>query len=1103
MQHTLTLLTGVLLAPLAALQAADQPLESGFVNPSLQSRPMVWWHWMDGNVTREGVTLDLESMQRVGLGGASIFTLGPIVASPSTGLAKVEYQSPEWMELVGHAGREAQRLGLDLGTMVCAGWATAGGTWVKPEQAMRKLVWSETSLAGPGRFAGPLPQPPDCYGPFQDLIAHGTEGRRHYEDSAVVAYRQPEGAQRMADAGPAVSCSATGLDMRTVWDGRLATRVELPKGPGTAWVRYDFAQPFACRGVVSWAALPQGSRAELEASDDGQTFRSVGRVLQWASPTLVADNGLPLYSWTRPTTARCFRVSFTGLTQRLVVGELQLAGEFWLGSWPRSWTMNTFPLPLDARPAGIPATNVVDLTSHLKSDGTLDWEFPSGRWVILRFGHTPTGHMNNRPPPAAAGLECDKLSREAVRAFLDGVFSPLERRFGSPGKAGLRHLLMDSWECDGQSWTPAMIGEFARRRGYDPRPWMPVFTGRVVGSAMLSERFLCDFRLTIGDLLVENYYAAADEIARRKGLVLMAEAPGIVSTCIDALRAKGAVQVPMGEFWHRDVFDEKSNFRSLLDCRDASSGAHLYGKRVVAAEAFTYAGGWIWRSHPFTLKALGDLYFCQGVNRFVFHSYPHQPFADPRQRPGMSMWTIGTFFGRTDTWWETGGKAWVAYLTRCQHLLQQGRPVRDVAILVGETIPSGAIASSGIERTIRSLPPGYDYDLVNADALLTRISPRDGRAVLPDGNSYRVLAIPDAAVMSPAVAARVRDLVAGGVAVVGAKPAIAPTLTDYPVCDEQVRRIAEEVWGNCDGKSVTQRAYKAGWVFNGASVSAALERAGVAPDFTYRAAVTNAALVFTHRWLDDGAHVFFVSHQGTETLDRVECSFRVAGLQPELWDPADGSLHDASAFRIENGRTVVPLRFDPAGSRFVVFRRATSITNGPVTHNDPAYAAVMSLAGPWSVSFDPTLGGPASVEFQALEDWTSRPEPGIRFYSGTATYRAAFDLVAGQAARPLFLDLGGVGIMAEVTLNGRELGTLWKPPFRVALADAVRPGRNELTVRVTNPWANRLIGDNGLAETQRIARVSYPNPYKADAPLVSSGLRGPVTVQTVCGGETP
>jgi hypothetical protein len=648
-----------------------------------------------------------------------------------------------------------------------------------------------------------------------------------------------------------------------------------------------------------------------------------------------------------------------------------------------------------------------------------------------------------------------------------------------------------------------MIGEFARRRGYDPRPWIPVFTGRIVGNAMLSERFLCDFRRTVGDLLVENYYAAADEFARRKGLVLMAEAPGIVSTCIDALRAKGAVQVPMGEFWHRDVFDEKSNFRSLLDCRDASSGAHLYGKRVVAAEAFTYAGGRIWRSHPFTLKALGDLYFCQGVNRFVFHSYPHQPFVDPRQRPGMSMWTIGTFFGRTDTWWETGGKAWVAYLTRCQHLLQQGRPVRDVAILAGETIPSGAIASSGIERTIRSLPPGYDYDLVNADALLTRISPRDGRAVLPDGNSYRVLAIPDAAVMSPAVAARVRDLVAGGVAVVGAKPAIAPTLTDYPACDKQVRRIAEEVWGNCDGKSVTQRAYKAGWVFNGASVSAALERAGVAPDFTYRAAVTNAALVFTHRWLDDGAHVYFVSHQGTATLDRVECSFRVAGLQPELWDPADGSRRDAAAFRIEDGRTHLPLRFDPAGSRFVVFRRATSATNGPATRNDPDFAAVKSLVGPWSVAFDPTLGGPESVEFQSLEDWTRRSEPGIRFYSGTATYRAGFELNAAQARRPLFLDLGSVGVMAEVALNGRALGTLWKPPFRVALADTVRAGRNELTVRVTNPWANRLIGDNGLAETQRIARVSYPNPYKADAPLVSSGLRGPVTVQTVCGGETP
>jgi hypothetical protein len=274
----------------------------------------------------------------------------------------------------------------------------------------------------------------------------------------------------MADATPAVTCSATGSDTSVLFDGRLTTRLTLPKGAGSAWVRYDFPRPFACRGLVSWTALPKGSMAELEASDDGQSFRSVGRVMQWASPTLVADNGLPLYSWTRTTTAKCFRVSVTGLTDRLVAGELQLVGETWLGSWPRSWTMNTFPLSQDARPDGISATNVVDLTAHLKPDGTLDWTFPAGNWVILRFGHTPTGHMNNRPPPAAEGLECDKLNREAVRAFLDGAFAPLERRFGSLGEAGLRHLLMDSWECKSQSWTPAMIEEFRRRRGYDPRP---------------------------------------------------------------------------------------------------------------------------------------------------------------------------------------------------------------------------------------------------------------------------------------------------------------------------------------------------------------------------------------------------------------------------------------------------------------------------------------------------------------------------------------------------------------------------------------------------------------------------------------------------------
>jgi len=815
--HLIALLTSLLFAPLAAAAGLDE----GFVNPTGTARPMVWWHWMDGNVTREGITLDLESMQRVGLGGASIFTLGPIVAPPTTGLAKVEYQSPEWVELVGHAGREAKRLDLDLGTMACAGWATSGGTWVKPEQAMRKLVWSETPFTGPGRFTGRLAQPPDTYGPFQDLeMQHGRKplgDGRHYEDTAVLAVRQPEIAWRMADAKPVITSSANIQDLSAICDGRLATRVTIPKGDGTAWVRFAFAQPFTCQGVVSWVGLPKGAEAVLEASDDGTTFCSLGGVLQWSSERPAQDGALPRYSHAKPATARHFRITVAKLKADWLIGELLLNGEAWLNSWPRSWTGGTHPLPTDDRPAGIPVDDVIDLTARMKPDGSLDWEAPPGRWLVLRFGHSPTGHTNNRPPPLAEGLECDKLSREAVLAYFDGFLAPLVGHAGTLAQLGFRHLLMDSWECDSQSWTPAMREEFRRRRGYDPAPWMPVLSGRVVGSVARSERFLCDFRRTIGDLLVENYYALAHEMARRQGLTFMSEAPGLCGATVDAMRCKGVIDVPMGEFWSRPV---KDNLRCVMDCRDAASGAHVHGKRIVAAEAFTDGTGRLWHSHPFQLKALGDYFFCQGINRFVFHSYPHQPFAD--QRPGMSMWTIGTFLGRTDTWWETGGKAWIGYLSRCQHLLQQGRPVRDIAILVGETLPSGAIASSGIDKAIRSLPSGYDYDLINADALLTRIALRGGRATLPDGSGYRVLVIPDAAVMSPEIAAKVRDLVAGGVAVVGAKPAIAPTLTDYPACDEQVRRIADEVWADCDGRTVTQRVFKAGWIFNNVPAAAAL-----------------------------------------------------------------------------------------------------------------------------------------------------------------------------------------------------------------------------------------------------------------------------------------
>ena len=1101
MKHTLTFLTALLLTPLAALQAADQPLESGFINPSPEARPMVWWHWMDGNITKQGITLDLEAMKRVGIGGASIFTLGPIVAPPVTGLPKVEYQSREWVEAMHHAAREARRLDLDLGTMPCAGWATSGGTWVKPAQAMRKLVWSETSFTGPGRFTGCLALPPDNYGPFQDLeMAHGQDPRRdarHYEDTVVVACRQPEGAWRMADAKPVITSSGEIKDLSAICDGRLASRVTIPKAGGTAWVRFDFPQPFACQGVVSWVGLPRGAEAVLEASDDGTTFRPLGSVLQWSSERPAQDGALPRYSYAKPATSRHFRITVANLKADWLIGELVLNGEAWLNSWPRSWTTATNPLPADDRPAGISFDDVIDLTGRLKPDGSLDWEAPPGRWVVLRFGHSPTGHTNNRPPPLAEGLECDKLSRPAVLAYFDGFLGPLAGNSGTLAQLGFRHLLMDSWECKDQSWTPAMREEFRRRRGYDPAPWMPVLSGRVVGSVARSERFLCDFRRTIGDLLVENYFALAQETARRQGLTYMSEAPGLCGATVDAMRCKGVIDVPMAEFWSRPV---KDNQRCVMDCRDAASGAHVHGKRIAAAEAFTDGSGKIWRSHPFQLKTLGDYFFCQGINRFVFHSYPHQPFTD--QRPGMSMWTIGTFLGRTDTWWENGGKAWFSYLSRCQFLLQQGLPAADVAILISDIVPASAIATPGIDKVVKALPAGLDYDLINGEALLVRASVRDGRLVLPDGVAYRLLVLPEQTLLTPAVAARLRDLVVAGLTVAGPRPASTPTLSDHPRCDQELARIVDEVWADCDGKTVTQRTCGKGQVFNGLPIPKVLAAIGLAPDVAWPA---DGEVAFVHRRVGD-SQIYFVSNQRSDRTVEIPFSFRVVGLQPELWDPSDGCRRDAAAFRIADGRTIVPLVLEPAGSRFVIFRRPITATAGSAERNEPVLATVATIAGPWTVAFAPALGGPpASTTFAELSDWSKHAEPGIRHYAGTAVYRADLAITADRltSGRPLYLDLGAVEVVAEVALNGKALGTLWKPPFRVDIASAAKAGTNQLEVRITSQWHNRLVGDAGLPEDQRITKVSYPNPYKKGTALLPAGLLGPVTLQTVGGGETP
>jgi len=1312
----LTLLAGALCVPSCA-QPGKQ-LEKGFLDPPGSARPHTWWHWMDGNVTKEGITLDLEAMKHVGIGGAQIFQVG--VGIPK---GPVIYNSPEWRALIQHAIKEADRLGLEICMHNCAGWSSSGAPWVTPENAMQMLVSGEMRVRGPAKVDAVLPQPPMRVG--------------YYRDAAVLAFKTPSAEAALpVDAAPKVTASTPGFDASKVLDGDPATvaGLSLTSREKTDYVQFEFPQPIAARSLVIVPGGGGGARGELQASEDGVTFRKVCDI--W-----VGDPNLLRCPWStnfEPATGRVFRLAFVrggNRSSRVNFAEIRLGAGFRISNYGLkagydrgSPGPDTRDIP-DAEVA-IDRSTIVDLTSQTDAEGRLQWNAPPGDWTVIRFGRTPTGKDNHPAEEEGRGLEVDKLSREASQALWAGMLDDVIAKAGPLAGRSLKQILIDSYEVDCQNWTPRFREEFEKRRGYDPLPYLPAMTGRVVHSLAVSERFLWDVRRTIADLYADNYWGYFAERCHAHGMEMGTEPYG--NGNFDDLTAGGLADVPMTEFWAGSGGDPNGG-------KLASSIAHTQGRRFVGAESFTASDtNGKWQNHPYLLKPLGDVMWASGVSRFIFHRYAHQPWVD--LKPGMTMGPWGFHCERTVTWWEPG-RAWMKYIARSQYLLQEGRFVGDLLYFAGEGSPGSLPGRGGL----RPVPPeGYDYDGCDARTLLSRVSVKDGRLVLPDGMNYAVLVLQGSDKMTPEVLNKMAELVRGGATVIGPKPERSPSLTGYPQCDDEVRKLADEVWGDCDGAKVTEHACGKGRMIWGKPLDEVLASMGAAPDFL------PADVPHIHRTAD-GADVYFVSNQ-RRSATLVECSFRVTGGIPELWHPDTGQIEMAPVYRVDNGRTIVPIGFGPAGSVFVVFRkpeasadhivglrrdgepalfaappslhkleirqavygvlsvelqdmvevtqqlramvkentlsvRATNalagdpalnvvkqmrveytlegtpltktveenellqlpeagakgtleiqhayygiIPEGPiptekrtvdvtqqvaslvkdgrlsvvasnalagdpanlvvkqmrvdylldgepysktvgenqtlelpagdergVSRSDLPFAelsvgadgkrvltawsageyeadtaagkalkvsvdsvpAAVTVAGPWELRFPPKLGAPESVALGELISWTKHDDPGVKYFSGTASYVKQIDVPPAllQKGNALMLDLGTVREIAEVKLNGKDLGVLWKPPFRLDITEAAKAGANDLEVRVTNLWPNRLIGDEQLppdadynpggairawpewllkGEPRPSGRIAFSTwqHWQKDSPLIESGLLGPVALRS-------
>lgn len=1121
------------------LTSADSynQLYKDFKTPPRQAKPWVFWYWMYASVSKAGITADLQAMKEAGIGGAYLMCIKDTTKN-ITGVSPVRQLSAEWWEMVVFAMKEAKRVGMELGMHVSDGFALAGGPWITPELSMQKLVWADTLIKGGQTFSYSLPQP--------------EKNEDYYKDIAVYAYPTPADIESTTIVTPTIT---TSKGTKAVFLADKNNQQNF-SSRDTCWIQYAFEKPFTCRSMVirTNGNNYQSHRLLVEVSDDGKNFHSIGRLHPprhgWQ------DSDADVTHAIKPTTARFFRFVYdpegsepgsedldaAKWSPSLKLRGIELSGaprihqyESKNGSvWRVSEQTTKEQLPSEVF---IAKDKLLNITQYFSKEGKLSWTVPNGRWTIIRMGHTSTGHTNTTGG-GGKGLECDKFNPAAVRLQFGKWFGEATRKAGPElTKEVLKVFHVDSWECGSQNWSLLFDGEFKKRRGYDILDFLPIMTGLPVQSLETSEAFLHDVRKTISELIIDQFYKTLATEAKKKGCLFSAEsvAPTMLS---DGLLHYQIVDLPMGEFWLRSPTHDKPN-----DMLDAISGAHIYGKKIVQAEAFTELR-MAWDEHPAMLKTLADRNYALGINKLVYHVFTHNPWMN--KKPGMTLDGIGLFFQRDQTWWKQAN-AWVEYAQRCQAILQKGQPVADIAVFTGEELPSRSVLPDRLVNTLpgifgdsivaaekkrlaniglplRELPAGvrhsanmadpenwinplngYAYDSYNLDALLHLSSVKNGRVELPGGASFALLIIPGAHTLSPdklmslTTSERIQQMVKQGATVlIGDEPNNLPAINSNN--DSDKKSTTKELWSSIDKTKTNRPSGKAsvnknGRLIKGAYHDHSFDAIGLAQDFTATEDDKKAeAIAFNHRKGID-YDVYFISNQRGQER-KIKISLRQKGRIPELWNPVSGAVSEAMSWKMTTGgRTELPLSLAPNESLFIVLHKTTEKNENVGKNWIETKNAVNVLPASWQVLFDPKFGGPVQPAiFKELNDWSKNADSSIKYYSGTAVYSQEFQMpLKLNPASSYWIDLGEVANIASIKLNGKNCGIAWTHPYRLDITNALQAGKNKLTIAVTNTWLNRLLGDQFLSLEKRITNTTAP--FKAEGKsLLPAGLLGPVQI---------
>jgi hypothetical protein len=1061
---------------LPAQSSLDQ-LEADFNTPPESVKPWCYWYWIEDDISKEGVTKDLEAMKRVGIGAALIGNINPNEVD-----GRVPILSEAWWETMVHAVNEGHRLGIDIGVFNCPGWSQSGGPWIEADMAMRYKTYSEVMVEGPGPVEVTLPRPAD-----------------EFQDTYTIAFPQDESIfisdtkNTKISSTPAVKNPEKWLD----GDPRSAPAFELKEG--ASYVMDIYTPEIPARNITLTPDSVQFMcNCTLEAKTAGQfqTVKSFVFDRRKMSPNIGGDLQGPLSISFPAVTSSHFRLScqdfqafpFPGQPAPVTVGfsEIALSSGLLLDHYSEKALAKMHPTPFptwssyawesqeDPQQESLYITNesVKDLSSQLQKDGTLKWDVPKGRWIIQRYGMAPTGTRNSPSAPQGKGYEVDKMSEELIRFHFEQFVGALLERIPEKSRPAFKYVIADSYEMGSQNWTDGFREMFTDTYGYDPVPFLPVYAGRVVESVEASERFLWDMRRLVATSVAYEYVGGLRKISNEHNLKLWLENYGHWGFPSEFLMYGGQSNLVSGEFWNEGSLGN-------IECKASSSAAHIYGKPVTSAEAFTAANQSYLR-HPALLRKRGDWSFTEGINHFVLHLYIHQP--DDNRKPGVNAW-FSTEFNRHNTWFEQG-KSWIDYLRRSQVLLQHGRYVADVCYFIGENTP----VMTG-ERN-PELPGGYSYDYINAEAILNRVSVRNGQLVLPDGMSYRLLVLPPTNTMRPEVLAKIEALVSQGAAVYGPRPEKSPSYQNYPTADQQVQTMAGKMWGTAGTEVALRKKYGKGMLYNNMDLQNVLDDLKIEKDVDLQ---NEKQVLWTHRNAP-GMDLYFLTNQSDRAL-QITPSFRTNYQNVQLWNAVDGCIRQLPKFEAKAGRISVPIHFEKDESWFIVFTEEAQPEAPSFQSNFPETVNTRPLTREWKVDFlNKEIGPKKPVTMQSLRDWSSYLDEKIRYYSGQATYTTSFELKDLPTSEKLFLNLGQVEVIASVKINGKEVGTSWMAPHRLDISEAVKKGDNTLEVTVANLWRNKLMQDKKRPEAERYTWISVEDIGEEEKPH-PSGLIGSVILE--------